>query len=63
MKCEYRILFMDATDATIIKRYKETRRSHPLAEECASLAQAIELERKMLAPLRRRLTTSWTAPT
>ncbi len=54
MKCEYRILFMDATDATIIKRYKETRRSHPLAEECASLAQAIELERKMLAPLREK---------
>ena len=55
MKCEYRILFMDATDATIIKRYKETRRSHPLAEECASLAQAIELERKMLAPLREKV--------
>lgn len=54
MKCEYRILFMDATDATIIKRYKETRRSHPLAEECTSLAQAIELERKMLAPLREK---------
>ena len=54
LKCEYRILFMDATDATIIKRYKETRRSHPLAEECASLAQAIELERKMLAPLREK---------
>lgn len=54
MKCEYRILFMDATDATIIKRYKESRRSHPLAEECASLAQAIELERKMLAPLREK---------
>ena len=30
MKCPYRILFMDASDDTIIKRYKETRRSHPL---------------------------------
>ena len=54
MKCSYRILFMDASDATIIKRYKETRRSHPLGDECASLEQAIELERKVLAPVRER---------
>ena len=54
MKCAYRILFMEASDATIIKRYKETRRSHPLAEECDSLEQAIHLEREMLAPLRER---------
>ncbi len=54
MKCSYRILFMEATDAVIIKRYKETRRSHPLEEQCDSLEQAIELERKMLAPLRER---------
>ena len=54
MKCAYRILFMDASDEVIIKRYKETRRSHPLGEECDSLEEAIELERKMLAPLRER---------
>lgn len=54
MKCDYRILFMDAKDETIIKRYKETRRSHPLAEECESLEQAIAMERAMLAPLRER---------
>ena len=54
MKCGYRILFMDASDAAIIKRYKETRRSHPLGEACASLEQAIELERKVLAPVRER---------
>ena len=54
MKCSYRILFMDASDATIIKRYKETRRVHPLGEECASLEQAIEMERQVLAPLRER---------
>lgn len=54
MKCSYRILFMDASDATIIKRYKETRRVHPLGEECDSLEQAIELERKVLAPVRER---------
>ena len=54
MKCTYRILFMDASDEVIIKRYKETRRSHPLGEECESLEQAIVLERKMLEPLRER---------
>ena len=54
MRCAYRILFMDAGDETIIKRYKETRRSHPLAEEADSLEEAIALERRMLAPLRER---------
>ena len=54
MKCPYRILFMDAVSETIIKRYKETRRSHPLAEETDSLEEAIALERRMLAPLRDR---------
>ena len=52
MKCTYRILFMDASDAAIIKRYKETRRAHPLAEDSDSLAEAIALERGMLASLR-----------
>jgi len=54
MKCSYRILFMDASDETIIKRYKETRRSHPLEDEEHSLEQAIALEREMLRPLRER---------
>ena len=54
MKCPYRIRYMDASDDVIIKRYKETRRSHPLAEECDSLEGAIALERRMLAPLRER---------
>lgn len=54
MKCDYRILFMEADDEVIIKRYKETRRSHPLAEERDSLEGAIALEREMLASLRQR---------
>ena len=54
MHLEYAIFFIEASTEVIIKRYKETRRSHPLAEECDSLEQAIELERKMLAPLRER---------
>ena len=54
MRCSYRILFMDASDETIIKRYKETRRSHPLMEDGISLEQAIAKEREMLRPLRER---------
>ncbi len=54
MKCAYRILFIEASEETIIRRYKESRRSHPLAEETDSLEQAIALEREMLAPLRER---------
>ena len=54
LKCSYRILFMDASDETIIKRYKETRRSHPLMEGDLSLEQAIAMEREMLRPLRER---------
>lgn len=54
MKCSYRILFMDAEDETIIKRYKETRRSHPLEDAEHSLEQAIALEREMLRPLREK---------
>lgn len=54
MKCPYRILFMEAADEVLIKRFKETRRSHPLGEESGSLEEAIALEREMLAPLRER---------
>ena len=50
MRCPCRILFMDASDEVIIKRYKETRRAHPLLEEADSLEEAIKLERTMLAP-------------
>lgn len=54
MECPCRMLFMDASDDVIIKRYKETRRSHPLGEERDTLAGAIALERETLAPLRKK---------
>lgn len=41
------VLFVDADDDTIVKRYKETRRKHPLDEEAGgSLYRAIALERE-----------------
>lgn len=54
MKIPYQILFVEAEDETIIKRYKETRRSHPLLEESGTLAQAVEAERMVMEPVRRR---------
>ena len=53
-QCPYSILFMDASDDTIIKRYKETRRSHPLAEECETLERSIALERERMAGVKAR---------
>ena len=54
MGCAYQILFVEASLETIIKRYKETRRSHPLAKAGRSLAEAVALERTALEPVRKR---------
>lgn len=54
MGCDYKILFVEATVETIIKRYKETRRIHPLAQNGRSLADAVGLERGTLEPVRQR---------
>ena len=54
MDCDYKILFVEATEEAIIKRYKETRRSHPLAHDGRSLQEAVAAEREMLAPVRAR---------
>ena len=49
----YEILFLDAGDEVLIKRYKETRRSHPLAG-LDRLDRGIEKERRKLAFLKKR---------
>lgn len=54
MKCPYQILFMDAADDAIIKRYKESRRSHPLEDADLTLEGAIARERELLKELRSR---------
>jgi RNase adapter protein RapZ len=48
------VLFLDATIETLIKRYSETRRIHPLSinDSKLSLAQAVEQERTLLEPLK-----------
>ena len=45
------ILFLQADDATLLKRFSETRRKHPLSGTGTPLADAIELERKLLGPI------------
>lgn len=46
------VIFLDATDETLIRRYSETRRRHPLSGETVSLADAISRERKTLQEVR-----------
>ncbi|PTP12318.1 RNase adapter RapZ [Vibrio sp. 10N.286.51.C3] len=47
------VLFLDASKQTLLKRYSETRRIHPLSigQEKLSLEQAIDLEKTLLTPL------------
>lgn len=54
MGCEYSILFLDTETETLIHRYKETRRKHPLMTRGVSMHEAIEREREMLAAVRER---------
>lgn len=54
LKAQYplTLLFMDCSEEILIRRFKETRRPHPLVHEQPDLVQAIRLERERLAPLR-----------
>jgi len=54
MNCACRILYMDADVPTIVKRYKETRRPHPLARRGGSIEEAVYQEIDLLAPIRER---------
>jgi UPF0042 nucleotide-binding protein len=47
-----RVLFLDASDTALVKRYDATRRKHPLDSEASGLVEAIELERQLLEPVK-----------
>ena len=49
----HRVLFLDADEQTLLNRYKETRRRHPLAPH-GSVTDGIQRERELLAPVRER---------
>lgn len=49
IKCE--IIFLTADDNTLLKRFSETRRKHPLSSASVPLNEAIKAERALLAPV------------
>ena len=54
MGLEYRILFMEADVQTIVRRYKGSRRPHPLQEPGGTIDDAVRREVRALSPVRER---------
>lgn len=52
--CECRMLYMDADVRTLVRRYKETRRPHPLHVKGKPTEEAIRREEELLAPVKER---------
>jgi RNase adapter protein RapZ len=52
----HQVLFLEAAEQTLVTRYKETRRRHPMAPD-GSVAAGVAAERALLAPLRSRADT------
>lgn len=51
--CPLKILFLDASDEKLIRRYKETRRRHPMSSGSKiSVSEAVSKEREMMKPLK-----------
>jgi len=51
MDIHYRVVFLEAEESILVKRFKETRRPHPMVNTGTSLLEAIRLEKKLLEPL------------
>ncbi|MCC8357253.1 MAG: RNase adapter RapZ [Oscillospiraceae bacterium] len=54
LDCPCRILYLEAEQAALIRRYKESRRPHPMSQPGCTIQQAVEREQAFLAPLRQR---------
>ena len=54
MDASCRMLFLTASPESIIHRYKETRRLHPLREQAGSLEEAVRRESELMAPVEER---------
>jgi len=48
---DVRLVFLDASDASLVRRFSETRRPHPLAGDGRTLEEALAIERGLLAPI------------
>lgn len=53
MDIKYRILFLDASDTVLVKRFKESRRMHPLSQD-GRLFEGIEEEREILRSMKEK---------
>ncbi|KAB2313074.1 RNase adapter RapZ [Betaproteobacteria bacterium SCN2] len=51
---DVRVIFLEAKTPTLVKRFSETRRKHPLSSDKVSLSEAIDLERERLVQVMRR---------
>jgi len=49
---DVRVLFLEASTQSLVKRYTESRRKHPLRTETGTVSEAIEHERDLLEPVR-----------
>lgn len=49
-----KILFLDASDPTLVRRFKETRRKHPLVNQERGILESIKEERRLLADIKER---------
>lgn len=47
----YRIIFLEAEDSILVRRFKETRRKHPISDHQTPLVEAIRAEKTLLEPL------------
>jgi len=54
LQVELSVIFLDADDSTLLKRFSATRRKHPLSNEQMSLSESIEHEARLLASIRAR---------
>ncbi len=52
LNVSFNLLFLDATDTSLLTRYKETRRRHPLCEGAMTLMEGIQREREALSEVR-----------
>ncbi|WP_373975979.1 RNase adapter RapZ [Chitinibacter sp. SCUT-21] len=52
LNVDVRVLFLEANDETIIKRYSESRRSHPLSNGQLTVSECIAMEREVLGDIR-----------
>ena len=54
LDCTFRILFLEAPESTLVRRYKETRRPHPLAAPGETVQDAVRKEVALMQPARER---------